>query len=523
MKEMRKIEIMDTTLRDGEQIQHGSFSPDWKQRIATSLFEAGVDRVEVASARGFSKKEHMMLSNVMKWADSQGVGGRVEVLTFVDGEKSVDWVRSAGGKTINLLCKGSETHCRGQFKQSPEDHLERIKQVISYAFGCGLGINIYLEDWSQGMKDSRGYVKFLLDGVSDLPVQRIMLCDTLGTLNFWQVENYVQQVTAWHPKMHFDFHGHNDYGLAVANSLSAVKSGVQGIHTAVNGLGERVGNAPLDEIVVNIHDHLNGYTTGVVESYLRPLSRKVAFMSGRRVSANKPVSGEAVFSNTAGIHADGDKKAKLYEHPLLKAERFGAKIRHPLGKLSGNASVIINLERLGWKLEKHVVGDVLERVVKLADEGKVVTFGDLPYIVASVLNRPEYIAFEVTEIQTLSTKGKKAITWVTIRHLGKEYEIEGRGDGGFDAFMNALRKWAKGRDNIRLPQLRDYRSSIPPGGTSSALVEILIDWRGPGKEGQFQTSGVDCDQVLAAIEAAALAVNLCNCGNGSRESAGMIA
>ena len=514
MKSGNLVEIMDTTLRDGEQIQYGSFSPDWKLRIAKALFEAGVDRVEVASARGFSAKEHEMLRNVMQWAESRGLEEKIEVLTFVDGKKSVEWVKSASGRTINLLCKGSEAHCLGQLKKSPKEHLGDIAATVDFALKEGLKVNIYFEDWSQGMKNSPGYVEFLIGEIAKLPVGRIMLCDTLGALNFWKVAEYVRQVASWETGIQLDFHGHNDYGLAVANALAAVKSGAKGIHVTVNGLGERAGNAPLDEVTVGIKDHLAGFSTNVNEAYLRPLSRKVAFMSGRRVPVNKPVSGESVFLNTAGVHADGDRKAKLYEHPKLKAERFGARIRHPLGKLSGRANVLLNLERLGWKLEDETVDAVLARVVKLADEGKSVTIGDLPYIVASVLNRSEYVTFEVIEARIVSEKGRRAETWARIRYKESDYEIKSFGDGGFDAFMNALRRWAKKRNDIHLPKLLDYRSSIPPGGTSAALVEVIIDWQGTGKEGRFQTSGVDCDQVLAAIEAAASAVNLCNRNGG---------
>jgi (R)-citramalate synthase len=507
----KKVEILDTTLRDGEQITHGSFSAKWKLRIAKELFEAGVDRVEICSARGYSKKEQKMLSEVMDWAKKNGCEDKVEVLTFIDGKKSVDWVRQAGGRVISLLTKGSKRHCREQLGQNIKTHLKKIAETVDYAVSCGMKVNIGLEDWSQGMMDSPNYVKKMLAGLEKMPIFRVALCDTMGVLNPWMTEKFVRETIKWQPKIHYDFHGHNDYGLAVANSLAAVQAGAKGVHVTVNGLGERTGNAPLDEVALGIRDHLSDCKSDIKIPKLRPLSRDVALMSGRRVPPNKSISGREVFSNTAGIHADGDRKKNLYAHRWLDPQDFGTKTRHPMGKLSGKANIIFNLERLGWKLSDDQVIDVLFRVVQMADEGKVITLGDLPFIVAAVLNRPELIVFEVLSLESTSRAGKKASTKATARYKGDEFELTGEGDGGFDAFMNALAEWTKDYPFLVIPDLVDYSVNIPPGGKSSALVHTTIEWEVPGKMEKFSTCGVHSDQVLAAIEAAALAVNLCNC------------
>lgn len=506
---------MDTTLRDGEQISHGSFSPKWKMRIVKSLLEAGADRVEVCSARGFSKKEQGMLKDVMAWAKESGHQEQIEVLAFVDGKKSVDWIGEADGKTINLLAKGSKFHCEEQLRQNVITHLQKISETVGYAVSLGMKVNLYLEDWSQGMMDSPGYVKKLLNGLSKLSIGRVMLCDTMGVLNPWTTEKFVRITRRWQPKMCYDFHGHNDYGSAVANSLAAVKAGAKGIHVTVNGLGERAGNAPLDEVALGIRDHLSGYFSSIKVSSLRDLSRDVALMSGRRIPPNKSISGSEVFSNTAGVHADGDLKKNLYAHRWLDPKDFGAKTRHPMGKLSGKSNILSNLERLGWKLPEAEVEAILLRVVQLADEGKAITLGDLPFIVASVLNRPELVVFEIVSVETRSRTAGKAITKATIEYFGEKHKLEAEGDGGFDAFMNALSEWAGSYSSLIIPNLTDYIVDIPPGGKSSALVHTTIEWEVPGKMERFSTYGVHCDQVLAAIEAASLAVNLCNC-NGKK-------
>ncbi|MFA5925949.1 MAG: alpha-isopropylmalate synthase regulatory domain-containing protein [Parcubacteria group bacterium] len=512
MFKRERVEIMDTTLRDGEQISHGSFSPEWKPRIVKALFEAGVDRVEVCSARGHSKKEQKMLAEVMKWAADKCLDRHVEVLTFLDGTKSVDWVRQAGGKTINLLAKGSQLHAREQLGHNVKRHLEKITESAGYAAACGIEVNLYLEDWSQGMMDSPGFIEQLLNGIADLPIRRIMLCDTMGVLNPWKTENMVLRMMKWQLHFHYDFHGHNDYGLAVANSLAAVKAGAKGIHATVNGLGERTGNAPLDEITLGIRDQLSDYRTDIRITHLRGLGRNVALMSGRRMPPNKPMTGSECFSNTAGVHADGNRKKSLYAHRWLRPEDFGSRIRHSMGKLSGKSNILFNLERLEWKLSDEQVNAVLLRTVRLSDEGKAITLGDLPFVVASVLNQPELIVFEVVSAETCSRTARKATTKAKIKYRGEEHELEADGDGGFDAFMNALALWAKKSQSLKIPDLLDYSVNIPPGGKSSALVHVTIEWEVSGKIGKFATSGVHCDQVLAAIEAASLAVNLCNCG-----------
>ena len=151
---MKRIEIMDTTLRDGEQTSGVSFMPHEKLLIARFLLqEVRVSRIEVASAR-VSVGEKESVGDICVWAAKNGLLDRVEVLGFVDGTTSADWIVSCGGKVMNLLCKGSERHCRGQLGKSLQEHAADIRRTIEYARSIGLAVNLYLEDWSNGMKDS---------------------------------------------------------------------------------------------------------------------------------------------------------------------------------------------------------------------------------------------------------------------------------------------------------------------------------------------------------------------------------
>jgi (R)-citramalate synthase len=516
----KKIEIMDTTLRDGEQMPGANYSPEWKLRIVQALASAGVDRIEVCSARGFSTKEHGMLKMVMEWARENGLEEKIEVLTFVDGQVSVNWVRSAGGAAINVLCKGSKIHCEVQLKKDVQGHIQDIRETVAYAVSCGIKVvNVYLEDWSQGMAESEDYVRELLSGIKDLPIERFMLCDTLGTLSYWKTEEYVKKILEWFPGIKLDFHGHNDYGLSVANSLAAIRGGVQGIHVTINGLGERTGNAPLNEVVVNIRDHLgDNFLVGVRDDSLRSLSWTAALMTGKRVAPNKPISGKDVFSNTAGVHADGDRKGKLYEHPKLKPQRFGAQIKHPMGKLSGRANILQNLDRLGLKLSKGEVDLILKEVVRISENGRSVSMADLPYIVSIVLNRPDHVVFEVVDVESHTYNRRRPLTAITARYLDKEYQLYSQGTGGFDAFMLALHKLPRKASGVVVPRLRDFNVQIPPGSGTDALVEVIIEWEAPTVNGPFQTRGYHVDQVLASFLAAEAAMNLCNCvvANGGK-------
>lgn len=270
---------------------------------------------------------------------------------FVDGQKSIDWINEAGGKVVNLLCKGSLRHVEVQLKKSLQEHLKDIKSVIEYAHKFNMSVNIYLEDWSNGMNDSPEYVYSLLEGLKDEGIKRYMLPDTLGVLYPDKAEEYCYKIMEKFPEYKFDFHAHNDYGLAIANTLAAVKAGISGVHTTVNGLGERAGNAPLAPTVVGIHDHL-GYETSVNEAKLCEISDLVERFSGERIASNSPIVGANVFTQVSGVHADGDKKGNLYYNDLLP-ERFGRVRSYALGKTSGKASIQKNLDQLGIHLDKE--------------------------------------------------------------------------------------------------------------------------------------------------------------------------
>ncbi len=499
-----KITIMDTTLRDGEQTSGVSFTAGEKLSIAKLLLEdLRVDRIEVASAR-VSEGEYQGASLIFDWARDHGYLDRVEVLGFVDGTQSLDWIQNAGGKVLNLLTKGSLKHCEQQLRKSPEQHISDIKGVLALARDKGIRVNIYFEDWSNGMRTSPEYVYQMLDALREESINRFMLPDTLGVLNHEETYRFCLDIKQRYPSLNFDFHAHNDYDLATSNVYAAIKAGIDGIHTTVNGLGERAGNVPISSVIGVVKDHF-GYTMSVREDKLYIVSKFIESFSGIRIPANKPLIGENVFTQTSGIHADGDHKDNLYFNDLLP-ERFGRKRQYALGKMSGKASIIKNLEELGIELGKEEMKMVTERVIELGDKKEVVTKEDLPYIISDVLRSKR--VEEKIRIRNYSlsvAKGLRSVATLSIEIDCKTYEETASGDGQYDAFMKALWKiYDKlGREH---PTLTDYVVTIPPGGRTDALVECIISWDYKGKS--LKTRGLDSDQTVAAIQCTTRMLNL---------------
>jgi (R)-citramalate synthase len=492
-----RVEIMDTTLRDGEQTQGVSYSPLEKLHIATLLLkDVRVDRIEVSSAR-VSTGEFQALSKITEWARENDLIRKVEVLGFIDGEVSLNWISDAGGKVLNLLCKGSLRHLEKQLRKTPDQHVADIKEIIKKAGSRDMEVNIYLEDWSNGMINSEDYVFYMLESLKDENIKRFMLPDTLGVLNPDQTFDFCKKTVDRFPSLHFDFHAHNDYDLAVANVFASVKAGVHGIHTTVNGLGERAGNAPLSSVIGVLRDQLS-VDTSVNEYEITNVSKIVETFSGIRIPVNKPVIGENVFTQTSGIHADGDSKDNLYYNNLLP-ERFGRKRKYALGKQSGKATIRKNLEEFGLFLNPESLTKVTQRVIELGDKKENVTTEDLPYIIADVLGSDQinYKIFIKNYSLSLSY-GLKPSANIQVEIDGNLYQETSSGDGQYDAFMKALRN-IYDKLGKKYPVLIDYQVSIPPGGATDALVETVITWDFNGKE--FKTKGLDADQTESAIKA----------------------
>jgi D-citramalate synthase len=325
-----------------------------------------------------------------------------------------------------------------------------------------------------------------------------MLPDTLGILTPDETFTFLSAIIQRYPNSHFDFHGHNDYDLGTANVLEALKAGAHGLHLTVNGMGERAGNAPLASAIAVMHDFMPGIKSSVVEKSLYRVSKLVETFSGFRIPVNKPVVGENVFTQTAGIHADGDKKNKLYFSDLMP-ERFGRQRKYALGKTSGKANIENNLQQLGIHLSDEDLKRVTQRIIELGDRKEMVTQADLPYIISDILDtKTTADRVKIEDYVLTHSKNLNPSATLKIRVDGELFEEHAQGDGQYDAFMNALKKVYK-QKKLDLPLLTDYAVRIPPGGKTDALCETIITWSYQNRE--FKTRGLDSDQTVSAIKA----------------------
>ncbi len=497
------IELLDTTLRDGEQTNGVSFSTHEKEVIARLLLnELNVDRIEIGSAR-VSDGEFESVKRISQWAAKAGCAKRLETLGFIDGGVSLQWIRDAGCCVANLLCKGSLKHVVEQLRKEPQQHIADVIEQVKLACEMGITVNLYLEDWSNGICESPDYVYQFVDALQALPVRRFMLPDTLGILNPETTYRYCLTMTDRYPTLHFDFHAHNDYGLAVANTYMALRAGIKGVHVTINGLGERAGNASLSSTVAVIHDQLKEQTA-IGEKNIHRVSKSVEMYSGIHIAPNQPISGENVFTQCAGVHVDGDSKNNLYCNPLVP-ERFGRTREYALGKTSGKANIRKNLEALGIELDDDTMRKVAQRVIELGDKKEMVTQEDLPYIVSDVLRHDiQENKVKILNYSLSIAQGLKPVATLKIEINGKSYENTATGDGQYDAFVRALRKIYKSLKRP-FPMLINYAVSIPPGGRTDAFVQTIITWNHDGIE--FKTRGLDADQIEAAIKATVKMMN----------------
>ena len=500
-----KLEIMDTTLRDGEQTSGVSFNAPEKLNIAKILLEeVKLDRIEVASAR-VSEGELEAVRKITEWARENNFLESIEILGFIDKNASLDWINDAGAKVVNLLAKGSLKHVTEQLRKTPEEHLADLEAAIEYATSKGIICNLYLEDWSNGMIHSPEYVYFLADALKDTNLKRLMLPDTLGILNHEQTYEFCSKMLERYPDLHIDFHAHNDYDLSTANVYASVRAGVQGIHTTVNGLGERAGNVPISSVMGILNDHLK-VENNVDESKLTKISRLVESFSGIRVPENKPLIGENVYTQTCGVHADGDSKSNLYFNDLMP-ERFGRTRKYALGKTSGKANIKKNLEELGLDLDVEATKKVTQRIIELGDKKETVTTEDLPYIISDVLGGIDlHQPIKVKSYALTLANGMRPIANIIIEINGENYEESSIGDGQYDAFMKALWKIYTEHLGRERPILTDYIVTIPPGGKTDALVEAVITWEFNDRE--FKTKALEADQTEAAIKATEKMLNI---------------
>jgi homocitrate synthase NifV len=349
--EVGELMIMfeDSTLREGEQSPGVAFSPEEKVEIATRLAEVGVDALEVGTPAMGGPEEDAIRLLLDADLDVRLIGWNRGRLS--DLEASFD----CGLSAVHIGLPASDHHLEKKFEKSREWVVEVMQEMVGYAKGQGSWVSVSAEDVA------RADAEFLIEyaqAVKDAGADRLRLSDTIGILRPQTAKEIFANVSA--VGIPLQAHMHNDYGLATANTLAAVEGGAEHVHATVNGLGERAGIAPIDELILGLQRHLD-IDQGWRTECLLPLCEYVAKISGRRVASNKPVTGDAIFAHESGIHVDGVLRIPDSFEPF-PPEAVGAERRIVIGKHSGSAAIQHVLASRGVEVERGGLDQVTEAV-----------------------------------------------------------------------------------------------------------------------------------------------------------------
>ncbi|MEM4295403.1 MAG: hypothetical protein QXS91_01190 [Candidatus Anstonellales archaeon] len=491
------LELVDTTLRDGEQVYGLSYKAEEKFIIGRFILEKlRIDRLECASALTESdKKAVSMLSTFAN--DYLKKPFCVEVLAFLNKE-SIDWAYDAGCRTVNILAKGSKQHLTKQLKLDEKGHKELIEYVFNYAKDREMRVNIYLEDVSYGIQENKDYVYGLLEFLEGLEPNRVMLPDTRGILCPSLVNDLFKPVLKEFSKLIFDFHGHNDYGLALANSIEAANIGFNGIHGTINGMGERTGNTPLEELIVAIKDFTKR-RVNAQEKHLYTASLIVQKFSGKSVAFNKPIVGEYAFTHTAGIHADGERKAGLYTSRLSPA-RFGREKQFSIGKLSGKANIKVVLEELGINISDEEAKVLKEKISTLAGKKLIISEADIIYLLGDIKKDKNITRLIKIHDIGIEKQNEKYVCKMKMSIKENEEIFEEKQDNLLLCILEIIKKASK-KHGFFVPFIDGYEIADNGG-----LVLTTIKCK--SRKGKiFKTYGNDSDLIKSFASAIEKAVN----------------
>jgi len=355
----RSIKVIDTTLRDGEQTPGVSFTSNEKMDIAKELSELGVDMIEVGiAAMGPEEIETIRNIHSMQLKAELLVWNR---MTRAD----IDMSLKTGINQIHISVPSSDIHLSKKMGISRDTLLIRIRDTIGYANSKGLMVSIGAEDASRADLD---FLKKLYEVAESEGINRVRYADTLGVLSPFQTFDIINALSKT-VSVPLDFHGHNDLGMGTANALAAYKAGAQWVSCSVNGLGERAGNTPLEEIIVAL-TYLEGAKTKIDRKKFMQVSRKVALYSGKKLYDLKPIVGKNIFSHESGIHVDGIiKDALTYE--VIVPEDYGRRREIIIGKYSGRHAIQYKMKEWGYEIDEIKAQEIVDLIRKFTYDHKL--------------------------------------------------------------------------------------------------------------------------------------------------------
>jgi D-citramalate synthase len=478
--------FLDTTLRDGEQTPGVSLTPEQKLEIATALSDIGIDVIEAGTAvASEGEKEAIRLIS--------DAGLATECCTYVRARRDdIDSAADCGVDSVHLVVPVSDLHITKKLGKDREAVYDMAMDAVSYAKERGLIVELSGEDASRADID---YLSNLFkDGVS-AGADRLCFCDTVGLLTPERTAEIIPRVC--HAPL--SIHCHNDLGLALANTLTALNSGATCAHVTVNGLGERAGNTPFEEVVMAL-ERLYNYDTGIKKEKIYPLSTLVSKHTRVPLATNKPIVGAMAFTHESGIHAHGLMKDSSTYEPL-SPELVGRKRRIVLGKHSGSASVKSALNELGYKPNEKQLNEIVRRIKEIGDRGVRVTDADVMAVADAVMLLECRPVIEMKQFTIVS--GNKIIPTasVTMKVNGQETTGAATGAGPVDAALRILQESVSVVGDIRL---EEYHVDAITGGTD-AVVDVTVKLN---RDGRVITSrGARSDIIEASVEAVVSGMN----------------
>ena len=457
-----RVRIFDTTLRDGEQSPGVSLTPEQKLTIAKKLDDLGVDAIEA----GFpivSDGE----CKAIKMITSANLSAEICGLARTN-KKDIDAAIDVGLKYIHTFIATSDIHLQYKLKLSRDEVLAKAIEAVEYGKSRGLQVEFSAED---ATRSDREFLKKVFGEVAKAGADRIDIPDTVG----YSTPQYMAEITKDAievTKLPVSVHCHNDFGLAVANAISGIQAGAQCAHVTINGIGERAGNASLEEFVMSLQCLQFGekYETGIKTELLYDTSRFVSKLVGMTVQPNKAIVGENAFGHESGIHTHGVLSNPLTYEPI-SPELVGRSRWLQVGKHAGIHGMNAMLEEYGLRPDKEQANQILDKVKNLGDQGKHVTEVELLTIASEVMKeRGIKRIVQLTGFSVSTGIGTMPYAFVKLNIDGKEFSATDHGVGPVDASLNAIQKITGKISEVRI---KDYGLASISGG-SNALCEVTI-------------------------------------------------
>ena len=500
MSDKNKLVIFDTTLRDGEQSPGASMTKDEKLRIARALEKMRVDVIEA----GFAIASPGDFESVKSIADTI-VDSRVCSLSRAldkDIDSAAEALRGANASRIHTFIATSPIHMKYKLQMAPDSVVEQAVRAVKRARSYTDDVEFSCEDAGRSDID---FLCRIIEAAINAGASTINIPDTVGYAIPQQFGETIKTLTERIPnadKAIFSVHCHNDLGLAVANSLSAVNNGARQIECTINGLGERAGNASLEEVVmaVRTRSDLFNLETGVDTTQIVPCSRLVSTITGFPVQPNKAIVGANAFAHESGIHQDGIlKHRETYE--IMKAQDVGWHTNSlVLGKHSGRNAFRSRIEELGITLETNEeLNQAFAAFKELADKKHEIFDEDLHALVSSTKSLDKVDVYSLVNLSVCSETGVTPVSRVTLLVSGEEKSAESEGSGPVDATYKAIENIASSGANQQLYSV----NSITSGTDSQGEVTVRLE-----KDGRIVNGlGADTDIVIASAKAYLHALN----------------